>query len=163
MHASDFIHCRKTHDLLMEILFTETGLHQYPPAHPANQYLGVVCAFEGIRDHLVNDTWESEPLTGAEGIEVTRRADMKLFLDLYQKLNAQQALGVDDEQVLISTVVYPVIACMVRQREDIRDRLASDLEAYARIHGEAVERRIRKTMEDMGIRLERKDDMLAPH
>lgn len=153
MYASDFAHARSTHELLLLLLLSETGVGGIGPAHPSVQYQGLTSALPHLKQKLLAESWDPKAAFGLDcfsGISVELAADAHLFVDLCRKLTSLAKLGVNEEE-LVRLGAYPFIKDAVFSTPEIAESLRFAVRKHTSAYGPAVEARIRRTLEAFGL------------
>ena len=159
MSADIFYHAPSTHQVVLGVLLSETGLLGASALHPEKQYTCITAPFTNIRNRLTAPEWAETGafnLIGLQGVAVSREEDAQMFMRLYNGLNSLSAQFVPAAKS-VELVTYPLVRLMVSENQAIRTVLADAFRDHVAEYGEAVEQRIRRTLKDFRI-----EDLIAP-
>lgn len=148
--------CKTTHDLLLMILLDETGAQGEEPRQPIELFQHIQMAFEGIKTHLTEDSWSEASLEMVPGVKIDKIEDMRLFLKLYRGIHSVTGVfGCADESSILRQCVYPLIAETVNKNGVLQDQLSQMFFEAGERSDAAVEDRILRRFDQIGVQLDR--------
>lgn len=170
MLISDFAACRSTHDLLLMLFLSETGLFGGTCAHPEGQYSGIISAFETIKTKLLSEDWiDNKALSHPfDDVRISRRGDGLLFRSLYAGINNFNSLskGAVDAEKILQLVVYPEVAAVIKKMPVLKERIVSEIRRHRDAYGQPAARRVQKTVTHLfglgDLYVESDNEMLSP-
>ncbi|MDO8415250.1 MAG: hypothetical protein Q7S87_03445 [Agitococcus sp.] len=140
-----------THQLLLTLLFSETGLYGTRPLHSEAQLNMVVEAFPVIQRNLCRPHWIAEhrlPWPCLSGLSVTQEADAQLFCKLYDGMAQHQKDGLSADSIL-SLVVDPAICAMVQKFPSLEGVLKLEFATHLASHNVQVSARVLRSLDTL--------------